>query len=276
MIPLLFILGCTPKPQSTALSSCDSESDQALYVFQSIQYARRENNVAWGFDIDGHTSSREDAEGCFHEDMVDPLGNEGIDNTMSSLLPTLDLTEAFAVEGILQDSINTGELILMLQFLGLDDSHNDECVELRLLKGTGTPMVGTNGQILDGQSFDIQPNISPSITEDVSLSDGVFTASPIEMDIPFRVLDKHLEFSMRNGSIRGIIQPDGSIEGHLGGAIPLSELIEIVSFEEVANTDFLIDLLSRAADLYPDEDGICESFSVALSFRAIPAYLYED
>ena len=81
---------------------------------------------------------------------------------------------------------------------------------------------------------------------------------------------------MRNGSLRGTLLPDGTIEGQFGGAVPLQDLIEIVSFEEVANNDFLIDLLSRAADLYPNEEGICESFSMAFSFRAIPGHLLAE
>ena len=51
-----------------------------------------------GFDIDGRNSSSMDAEGCFHEDKVDPLGNEGIDNALSSIVPALEPTEAAAVE----------------------------------------------------------------------------------------------------------------------------------------------------------------------------------
>ena len=30
-------------------------------------------------------------QGCHHQDLTDPLGNEGIDNAMSGLVPALEL-----------------------------------------------------------------------------------------------------------------------------------------------------------------------------------------
>jgi len=257
------------------MNSCRSEENSSLFVFQNISYARRENDIAWGFNIDDHISDANDEEGCYHKDLIDPLGNEGIDNAMSALIPTLDLTEAFAVEGIIEDSINNGELILMLQLLGLDNSEQDDCMELRILKGEGNPMVGTNGQLLDGQSFSINTETPPSVVENVAIEEGTFLANPLEMDIPVRVLDKNLVFSMKKGSLRGTFQDDGTLTGSLGGALSLFDLIEIVSFEEVADTDILISLLKQATDLSPNEEGTCEELSVAFEFTAIPAYIYQ-
>ena len=37
-----------------------------------------EDNVAWGLNVDNHVSDENDEEGCYKEDLVDPLGNKGL------------------------------------------------------------------------------------------------------------------------------------------------------------------------------------------------------
>ena len=114
------LLGCSAENavDDSGVEAC-SDGESLVYVMNTISWARRDDNdVVWGFDIDGLDSDDNDSDGCNHQDLVDPLGNTGIDNSISGLLPVMDLTAAVSVEGLIQDSINTGELLLMLELSG--------------------------------------------------------------------------------------------------------------------------------------------------------------
>ena len=283
---LLFFIACsepqnipdTSTTDTTHITSCE-EGKPHTYVMNHISYARRENGVAWGLNIDNHVSDANDEEGCFKEDLVDPLGNEGVDNAISGLLPALDMTEAAAVEGLMLDSINNGELLLLLQFTGLesdssDTNTQDDCATLEFIHGEGNPLVGTDGAIIDGQSFARDPY--PSVFQTVSIEDGSFLAQNMTLHLEMQVLDKYLIFDMDNGGIFGQMQDDGTLKGFFGGGIALDALYEIAGFDEVQITDLLNNLLSTSADLDPDENGECQQMSVAFEYTAIPAHLFVD
>ena len=101
MLLFSFLLSCAQPeaPLSDSKESVCSEAHELSYVLNHIEYARRHEGVAWGFNIDGLESDDQDDDGCNKADLVDPLGNTGIDNGLSSLIPALDMTEASAVEG---------------------------------------------------------------------------------------------------------------------------------------------------------------------------------
>jgi hypothetical protein len=281
----LFFFSCSPSndvidtnSDTQPIQSCE-DGTSYTYVMNHVSYARRDEGVAWGLNVDDHVSDDNDEEGCFKEDLVDPLGNKGIDNALSALLPALDMTEAAAVEGLMLDSINNGELLLMLQITGIEsetqtESLQDDCVTLEFLHGEGTPLVGTDGAIIDGQSFSRDPY--PSVFQSMAIEDGAFLAKGMELHLEMQVLDKYLIFDMNNGGIYGQIQEDGTLKGYFGGGVALNTLYEIAGFDEVQITDLLNNLLSTAADLAPDENGECQQMSVAFEYTAIPAHLFVD
>ncbi len=242
MTPFFVLLSCAQPDEtpSDAKESVCTEAHELSYVLNHIEYARRHDGVAWGFNIDGLHSDDQDDDGCNKADLVDPLGNTGIDNGLSSLIPALDMTEASAVEGLIQDSINTGELLMMLRMSGLDtipttpERHSDECVSIEFLRASGTPMVGTDGTILDSQSF--TRSDFPSATKQTTMQDGSVMIEGVPLSLEIQVLDKYLTFEMYPGGVYAQILPDGTIEGFFGGALPIDYLFEIAAFDEVGIT----------------------------------------
>jgi len=285
MMLSLIVIACSQPEQKIdtstekpPINTCD-EGFSYTYVMNNISYARREDNVAWGLNVDNHVSDENDEEGCYKEDLVDPLGNKGVDNALSALLPALDMTEAAAVEGLMIDSINNGELLLMLKLTGIDsemqgESLQDDCTTLEFLHGEGSPLVGTDGAIIDGQSFSRDPY--PSVFQSTAIDDGAFLATGMELHLEMQVLDKYLIFDMDNGGIYGQMQADGTLTGYFGGGLDLETLYGIAGFDEVQITDLLNNLLSTAADLAPDENGECQQMSVAFEYTAIPAHIFLD
>ncbi len=107
--------GGGPLSADTAVvGSCDSQDTAERYLVRTLVFGPELDGVAWGFDLDDHVSTVGDLEGCGKQDLVDPDGNTGIDNAFAGLLPTLEQTEAIAVETLIQDAVNSGALLLAL------------------------------------------------------------------------------------------------------------------------------------------------------------------
>ena len=173
-IPL--VLACGEKPEDTAvtLQTCSETGETIVGVISTLTHARRTDGVVWGLNIDGLTSINTDPNGCYKDDLVDPYGNSGIDNAFSALIPALESTEAVALESLVQDSINNGNLLLMVEIKGIDSWENDDCVDVSIWRGQGTPLVGTDGALMTHQSFFKDLSMPNSHIEGMTIVDPTF------------------------------------------------------------------------------------------------------
>ncbi len=277
-LSLLMLSGCRPDVQKdTAELSCEG-GETIVGVISVISHARRNEGVAWGFNLDDVTSTFTDPIGCFKEDLTDPNGTPGIDNAFSALIPALESTEAVALETLVQDSIYNGNLLLMFEITGVHDRKNDDCVNVGVWRGRGSPLVGTDEALLHNQSFYRDLDLPNSYIEGMQIIDGSLVATPLDIELPVQVLDESLNFFLSDGGIRIDFNEDDTMQGFFGGAVPIEALTDITSLNDVNLPDFVIDLVESAADLYPKEDGSCAKMSLAFEYNAIPAFftLEED
>ena len=258
--------------------SCDSEANSQAFVVQKLDFAEAEDGVVWGFDLDGLDSDVGDSKGCGKQDFVDPEGNTGIDNAFAQIFPAIENTEAAAVHELMQNAINDGELLLVAEVLGLDDPMDDDCVTVRFGSAEGTPMMGTDGYLLDGQSFTPKPGLTPSLTETTEIVDGQLIARGLEVNLDLRILDVTLAMAVQDGMIRMDFDPESNaVTGHFGGGFSTAYVVEVLANSGV--DDAVSDLLSTALPLAADldgPDGECTDMSVDLEFTAVPAFYYED
>lgn len=254
--------------------TCDSEANKAVFVIQQLAFSEAEDGVVWGFDLDDEVSEVGDSRGCGKGDFVDPEGTPGIDNAFAQLFPAIENTEAVAIHGLMQTAVNDGELLLVAEVLGLDDLVADDCVTVRFGTAVGTPMLGTDGYLLDGQTFQRHPELDPGLTEHTEVIDGSLTAGPLVANIELQVLDAQLAFAIAQGAIRLDLAPDGSeATGHFGGGFSVAYVLDVLANTGVDDglTAVLQTALPLAADLDSDE-GECAAMSVDLGFRAVPAF----
>ena len=105
-------------PTMLTLAACSNvpcgSGDTQTGVVSELVFARVDDaGVSKGFDLDEATSDEGGLSGCGIGDYTDPDGSNGVDNAMARLLPALDLTEAVAMEDLILQMINSGELLLM-------------------------------------------------------------------------------------------------------------------------------------------------------------------
>ena len=269
--------GCTPADKKTTvgpevdIEQCSRVDPTHLSVITEAWFARIENGVSPGADLDG------DGPNCGHEDFVDSEGNEGIDNAFGALLPLLDLTEFTAVEVYLQDTINWGELLLMIEMEDVDSVENDPCVNVNLLRGLGEPTVGTDKIIESGQTFDRDLDLPMSRSEGMAVVDGRLEASPLNLPLPVQYFDDHLTINFEQGVLRHDIGEDGHGTGFLAGGVRSQDIVDFVDGRgDIDVGDLLISLLDTNSDVWPNENGKCEGFSAVLEFKTKPAFFYLD
>ena len=151
----VLMMACSETPKnSTTENTCGNVEDSQVAVVSSLGFARRdENGNTSGFDLDDYETITGDAIGCGTPDQTSPEGQTGIDSAFSGLLPALEATQAVAINGLIEDAIKAGELILMLEMTRLEDWQADDCADFSISRGDGAPMIGSDGELLSSQSF---------------------------------------------------------------------------------------------------------------------------
>ena len=250
---------------------CNELDKTQVAIITEMWFARVNEGVTNSVNLDG------DAIGCGQEDYVSPSGEAGVDNSFGSLIPILELTEGAAIEVYIQDLINNGEVLIMLEMEDVDDPYEDECVNFNLLRGLGEPTVGTDKIIESGQTFDRNLELPQSRAESQSISAGMLEASPLEFRLPFQIFDIQLEFVLHGSTLRFEQGVDGHHTGIVAGGLYISEIIDFVSGrDDIDIGDLITDFVTSKADLWPDESGQCQGISVVFEFKAKPAFFYLD
>ena len=261
MVWLLFA-GCTSSDNFDSDSVVGSE--HAYFLIDQLSFSRIDEMISWGFDIDGEESDAGDAAGCFHQDWVDPLGNTGIDNALGALAPILALTEASAVESIIEEHIRNGSILLVLEW-------KDDVVHI--IRGTGSPLVGTDGRLLDGQSMGYERDPLASIM--LEPQENTWFGHDFTVELQFSVLSNDILFDLQEGGLR-LQREEKGVWGILAGKIPIERLLVIANDDQVGPNEIFVDMIQSAADIDPNEEGKCQFFSASFEFRAVPVFLNSD
>ena len=266
LIPIFMALACT------------QEGTPQYGVATTLLISRAEDNISSGFDLDGISSVEDDGTGCGIGDYTNELGEDGVDNAIARLVPILEQTEAIAAEDLIHQAINSGELLVLFQMDGLDDvSANDASVDLTVLRGSGSPIVGTDGNLVSGQTFDIDTSVEATGQEDVVLENGILTAEDLTLTIPLEIFDAKLTAILENASVRIFWNEDGSFHGYMGGALDYWAIVNMAIDSNVdqALAESLPLLFGANADLDPNGTGTCTHISFTFTFTGVSAFVFD-
>lgn len=271
--------GAAPGDTGLGAESCGAVTSQHTVVISQLSFTRRgSDGTAHGFDLDGVQSADGDSAGCGHADLTSPTGEAGIDSAFSGLVPVLEGLGASAVEGLVQDAVDSGELLLILELQRLDDWSDDACVDLEVSRGAGTPLLGTDGVILVDQSFSLDPGVPASLATGGTLRDGTVEIRGVGITLPVQILDVFLTFDVPDSAFRFTLEEDGTVRGYFAGGVPVSEIVDqIGAITDIGDlAEVIPTLVQSAADLYPDETGVCTHLSLGFDFVGTPTFIIRD
>ena len=156
---------------------CEPGGEERVAVLRQIAFILEDpSGVAEGFNLDGVVSDESDDGSCNKPDLTSPSGEPGIDNSLASLWSNLQMLspDLVAVDSLIQGAIDDGQLLLLMNVDGIDDPMNDECVNITVRRATGMPMLGTDGLITSGQTFDV----------DTSAPMALWRVAPLNFSFP--------------------------------------------------------------------------------------------
>ncbi len=273
----LGLVGCTSSaPEGVSTAVVVSEIGFGARTGDSLDGME----VAVGLDLDQRVSDNSDELGCRRRDFISPDGILGVDNQFTFLYETVaEVFQDGVVEGIIQNSINEGRLLLMYQLSGVDDFRDDDAVEVAVFLGEGRPDLNTDNRIVASQTFDRRLDAEVTYVTG-RIVDGVLETDAFDIEMPMAFFNVFFDLRLTNARLRGELREDGGMDGVLGGAVSQEQIYEIGRMadgaQELQITPTLRMLLPRWADLIPGEDGRCTHLSAALTFRSVPAFVYED
>lgn len=246
-------------------------------VMTRLGFAREEPlGVAPGFDVDGRVSDGDDPAGCYWEDLESPEGQDGVDNQFATLVPALEVAGGGVVEDFIQTAIHDGSILVMLILEGLDDPVDDDHLVITMTSGVGKPLVGTDGYLVPGQTFALDPDAAVSVM-DASLTGGEITAGPFDGSLPVVVFGIQYVLELRDAWITFELTAEGDLrDGLFGGGITVDSLVEVAELSGDKDVIGLFGpLIPNAADLAPGPDGVCTQVSAALSFDGAGAFVHD-
>ena len=234
-----------------------------------------DDGVAPGFDLDQFESDQSDGRSCYQRDLVDPAGLRGIDNQLATLAPLLNLEGEGALEGLIQQAINDGRLLILFQL----EQKTDGTYRLMMRRGKDQPLLGTNGTILSDQTLALEQSEPMAIADNLVINSQQVEIGPVDLNIPVVVFDGVYTMHLPQGRIRFTLDEQGRlIKGMMGGGVTSASLNAMMEQAAVRLPDFVVLLRSgveQAKDLAVTSSGECEQLSMAVTFEAIPAFTYE-
>lgn len=273
---LLVAASCGEAPEAPR-APCSSPGARRAVVLSAFAFARADpmrGDVVDGFDLDGHVSAGGDLVGCRQGDFTSPEGARGVDNQIARLLPIVDGMTGGAFDGLIQASINNGQLLVAVALDGVDDPRDDGCVTLTFYRVTGMPFVGGDMRIDPDQTFDVDRAQSPTRVL-ARIRGGVLETDAFDLPLPVAALDARFILPLHGARVRARVAPDGALAGVMGGGIVVETFgAEIQRYGIGAELQrVFLTTLRLMADLAPDEGGVCRQISVGLRFESRPAFV---
>jgi len=234
------------------------------------------DGVARGFDLDGRRSEDGDEESCGHGDFTSPEGREGVDNQLAELWATIAPLVGEQAHALLQNAVNEGRVLVMLELEGVDDLWDDEDVTLNIFKGSLRPHIGTQGVITPDQTFDFDYESPISSATGLKIVGGQLIAGPLEINIPVTILSLDVVVKVELARVQLTLNQEGEMSGYLTGALHVPTLTEaLINTDAEREARLVAPFFERNADMVK-VDGVCTYLSMGLSFEATRAFVVRD
>lgn len=273
LLILMIAAGCggtKPKP-SVPLADCKGLcGDGPLYAVDTVQLEMPDAaGVCQGFNLSGSGPNI-----CGTEPFVGPDGKADVDNQLARVYPILAGQIGSALPTDIQNSVNTGGLLLLIEIVG--DPTTDTKVQLVMHAAAGTPLLGGDGLLLADQTYALKNEPPLGVCENATVSNGRISCGPFDLLIQIAVFGVPYQITFRSGLITMTLPTDGSDSQILFGAS--IEVADIMSLAEGIQNGpanllgILQSTLPPLADIQDPKTGVCDRISGVLGMTARTAF----
>lgn len=244
-------------------------------VVQQLAFSREaDDGIAAGFDLDGLVTDGADPRTCFKTDFTGPDGTPGVDNQLARILPVIDLVGEGALDGLVQNAVNEGRLLMIFEVTTVGDR-----AEVRVYRGQDIPLLGTDGLILPGQTLGLHAD-APDLGEAVgTIVDNTAQVGPFALRVPLIIFSQPYEVFMPNAYVQLTLPSEGAPgRGMIGGGIPIEQLATIIQTASNFSQEYdrlFGDAVRDSADLALNQEGNCTEMSAAFTLQLVSAFFWE-
>lgn len=257
-----------PDPLEVCAGPCGDGTVLAVSALQFVT-APDENGHVAGFDLDGVDGApRSD---CEADDYTDPAGNKGVDNRLIVMFDVVPNEVREALPLLIRNAIGEGGLSLLFELVRPDG--DDGPVHLVVHQGDGAPLVGTDGVILDGQTWRVKRRLGTC--RDMQRDGNRLSCGPFDLTVPIEVFGEQYELTLTESRIVLTLGDDGrTAEAVLGGGVPTSDIERIA--DTISEDDDLGGVIKAVvpgfADLIGGPDDECNRLSASVTVRMRHGY----
>ena len=265
-----------PEPLPANIDECGAIcADAPLYVLSRIKFsAVADDGTSYGFDLDNADTM------CDVQDLQTSDGRGGIDNRLGELLAVLPPAAVDVLPGIVQTSIDSGQLSVLIEAVGVEDFQPAQQTFLVLRMGEGAVLHGADGHILASQTFGLDPDPILGVAPVASVGDGELLAGPFQFEIRLTYLGNKIQFRLFRGLVRFTHDPlEDTISGTLGGIVPLDDVTTLANMlggDDADLRDLLLQLLPEFVDAQTVAEGPCDGLSSAITFEGVRAFVFQE
>lgn len=252
-----------------------------------------QSKIAPGMDLDGDSTGSGGGDTCAHENFVGESGEQGVDNqAYRGLGCTLYYRNVDGKQGELITYLNTkladGEHTMVMRLRDVQSFVNDDSVDVLFASSDEIPITDTSMHILTNVSFTVTANPRWRNVLHGRIVNGVLITDPTDIKLGQEwgqggARGQKTEYDVRKGRLRLAFQPDGSLDGLMGGYEPIRTLMQStilggVGAAVVGNSDCVATYmaLQKVADGLKDpKTGHCTAASSAHRIHAVPAYVFD-
>lgn len=234
------------------------------------------DNEAPGFDLDGAAGTAATDRCDDAIDYTSPVtGAANVDNQLSAnviglVAGMLDM----GVAGAIEEQIAAGSFLLMMEVVDVDSFTNDGSVSVRIIlgrlpAGTTMAMVGADGRLTAGQTFESMTVLAT--IADAEISGGRIEVAADTLPISLAVDGMNLTLTLRQARIAADISTGGLSRGEIGAQLSVADIVSLAMMFGLGVDEMTIRGVAQP-DLDPNADGsVCNAISAGLTFEATTA-----
>lgn len=255
-----------------------------------------------GIDLDGRgTAGGKAAASCGQKDFLGTDGKPGIDNQFYRVVGCMTGFQSSGAGNGFQTEMLTGSWGILIALGKVDSLTNDPDIEVTISANADPVQLSADRKPLAFATYAVDRDPRYRAVTRGRIVGGVLTIDPADVRLHNVVNGAYTDRVLRDARLRLVVNPDGSLEGHLAGFTPVDAMYDVQFGARSARTakgDLAPErarlntsmgragalgyschgayhALRQAADGHPDATGRCTSISTQYRIRLIPAFVVQ-
>lgn len=252
-----------------------------------------------GIDLDG--GNKPAANSCGQKDFLGTDGRPGVDNQFYRVVGCMTGFQSTGQANGFQTEMLTGSWGILISLDKVENLTNDPDIEVTISANADPIQLSADRKPLAFATYALDRDPRYRAVTRGRIVGGVITIDPADVRFHSVVNGAYSDRVLRDARLRLVVNPDGSLEGHLAGFTPIDDMYDVQFGARSAKTakgelaperarlntsmgragalgyscNGAYHAMRQAADGHPDANGHCTSISTQYRIRMIPAFVVQ-